>query len=295
MPNTAAWRAANPKQDQVRRQKAQQVRRLKIKAQRKEKAADAARTLAIAKRVANENPFVSPEWQKALAMWATYWPKYTVASSGQSVMILAMQSPVSPNPAASSLVRPQPDHARCSSLRSQGLPTATVSLLPRRPGKVGHTCVDFKHNRGIKTLLQLPAPKVLLLDYFWLQKGYYKSNYGDNWPAKVSLLFNCSQWANLAVVILPIGVDFDDAMWTQMEEMKTREATANHFVMTNEEAMEWHPLVAHTVKVDAELHAMGNGRHHEVQITRCDGFCVIMRCGLDRESCIDMLTRLCGK
>ena len=85
MANTAAWRAANPKQDRVRRQKAEQVRRLKIKAQRKEKAADAARRLAIAKRVADENPFLSPEWQKALATWVTYWPMYTVASYSTTI------------------------------------------------------------------------------------------------------------------------------------------------------------------------------------------------------------------
>jgi hypothetical protein len=238
---------------------------------------------------------LSTAWKKLLAEWGTYWPLYTV-SSNQSVMLLAMQSPVTPNSAASSQIRSkQPDDARSNSLRTLGVPVVTVSLLERDIGQVGHVGCNFKTSRGIKALLELPAPKVLLLDYFWLQKDYYTTNYGDNWQTKVEMLFNCSQWTNLAVVILPIGVDAGDSMRTQMVAMTNSKATANHFVMTNEEALKWHPLVAHTVKVDAELHEMGNGRQHQGQITRCDGFCVIMRCGLDRKDCIDMLSRLCGK
>jgi hypothetical protein len=96
MPNTAAWREANPEQDQVRKQKASEDRRLRNKAQREEKAAEAARSFATAGRVTAENPFLSTAWKKLLTTWGTYWPMYTGASSEQSVMLLAMQSPVNP-------------------------------------------------------------------------------------------------------------------------------------------------------------------------------------------------------
>lgn len=160
----------------------------------------------------------------------------------------------------------------------------------------GHIVMDFKEaGRSMRSLYQAyQPPKVLILDYFWLQQGYYETNYGENWCEKVCMLFNARQWRNLDVVILPVGVHRDDSMRAQMRKMKGNAATANHFVMSNEEALQWHPLVAHTVKVDSVLdQKIGEGRCHEVQIERCDGFCVIMRPNMTQKEAKSILARFC--
>jgi hypothetical protein len=206
-------------------------------------------------------------------------------------MLLAMHYQPSP-------LKPTSDNIRVQSMLDAGLSISTVDLCGGVSGvgdTRGHIVMDFKEaGRSMRSLFQAyQPPKLLILDYFWLQQNYYESNYGENWCEKVSMLFKARQWNNLDIVILPIGSS-DDSMRLQMKKMRGNVTTSNHFVMSNAEALRWNPLVCHTVKVDSRLDEfIGEGRCHQVQIERCNGFCVIIRPQMTREEAKAILSRFC--
>ena len=177
-----------------------------------------------------------------------------------------------------------PDHLRLDAL-SDAYPGLRVlgctefSPLDTRGGRaVTHVSAHFR--RSLNDVLAV-APSVLLLDYFWLERGYYEHAYGMNWlNSKLRAAFAPSSPVQL--MILPIdrgdaknGVD--DASGGCISRMRAGmpplpPGVAIEYVHVGDALV--HPLVKATLQCDdalrtlAETHAHAHGRCHEGQIHR---------------------------
>ena len=172
----------------------------------------------------------------------------------------------------------------------------------------GHVTIWFKSVGAIERLVRdYPQAQLYALDYFWLQVGYYKDNYGENWPEKAAAIF-ASGWRPRAV-ILPIDAVEDPRRQTSsMRQQMKRLASLglSYFEIGVDD--ELHPLVKSSMRVEdalfdrvdeveGESSAMADfsdvtrkqakelikqGRVHSAQTWRLDGFVVIVRRGTVR-------------
>lgn len=173
---------------------------------------------------------------------------------------------------------------------------------------IGHVTIKFKQQAAIERLMRdYPHAQAYMLDYFWLQVGYYEDNYGENWPEKAAAIF-ASGWRP-RVVVLPIDKVEDprrqkSSMREQMKRLGSLGLSSFEIGVDDE----LHPLVRSSMRVEdalfdrmdgveGESSAMADfadvtrkqareliqqGRVHSAQTWRIDGFVAIVRKGTVR-------------
>lgn len=162
-----------------------------------------------------------------------------------------------------------------------------------------HISANFK--KTLKEILRGRNPKILMLDYFWLQPGYYEQRYGMNFlqssvdsnvGSKIRELFISHQ---CQVMLLPCD---SRGSVTEMYEASfddRPDCVCIEFV-SEVDALKHHPLVRATRHIDDELRALADrvqhskGRWHEMQMLRLANpqpFLVAYRRGLDWRRYLD--------
>lgn len=169
------------------------------------------------------------------------------------------------------------DTIRVDALVGFGYNVLTASEAPSTSTR--HLDVNFKLKRGIESLISYLSgvSNMIVLDYFWLQEGYYNTRYGTNWAKKVSLLFGHPE---TIAVLLP------DDKYGEMSKMRDGDSGIDKYftVLELDKAKSelLNPLVFATVACKDELyridHTLYKGRNHEGQWPRLKGYCAIFRC-----------------
>ena len=152
---------------------------------------------------------------------------------------------------------------------------------------------DFQWS--LKGVIKGRAPKILMLDYFWLQHGWYEKRYGMNWlSSKVTELFVSDA---CQVMLIPVDSPVDSRVDSVSAVDKMFEASKSDCPNTVEieyvsevDALEHHPLVRATRHIDAQLKELAErkshatGRWHDAQMERLKKdtpFVVAFREGVD--------------
>jgi hypothetical protein len=108
---------------------------------------------------------------------------------------------------------------------------------------------------------------VILLDYFWLERSYYESNYGMNWlDTKCHDAF--APGSSTEVMILPADSSGNMCHMLKSRPPLPKGVTIEHISAADAELH--HPLVLATLDIDDELKLVARGRFHEVQVKRLD-------------------------
>ena len=162
-----------------------------------------------------------------------------------------------------------------------------------------HISANFK--KTLREILRGRNPKVLMLDYFWLQPGYYEERYGMNFlsskvdsdvGSKIRELFISHQ---CQVMLLPC-----DSRGAVREMYKNSfddrpDCVCIDFV-DERDGLKHHPLVRATRHIDSELKDLAKrvqhskGRWHDMQMLRLQNpepFLVAYRKGLDWRAYLD--------
>jgi hypothetical protein len=137
-----------------------------------------------------------------------------------------------------------------------------------------------------------------MLDYFWLQPGYYEERYGMNWlTSKIRELF-VSHACN--VMLLP--VDSRGAVKRMYDgSFADRPNNVRVEYVSEADGLKHHPLVRATRYIDADLRKLGDrvthakGRWHDMQklrLNQAEPFLVVYRAGLDWKKYLDDLCDL---
>ena len=189
-----------------------------------------------------------------------------------------------------------PDHVRLDALSDAYPGLRVLGCTEFSPpatchgGAVTHVSAHFR--RSLDDVLAV-APSVLLLDYFWLERGYYEHAYGMNWlSSKLRSAFAPSSPVQL--MILPVDRGdanniVDDASGGCIARMRAGmpplpPGVTIEYVHDDDALI--HPLVKATLRCDdalrtlAETHAHAHGRCHEGQIhrlSRASPFLVVRR------------------
>ncbi|KAH8091508.1 RNA uridylyltransferase [Aureococcus anophagefferens] len=72
--------------------------------------------------------------------------------------------------------------------RSEKRRSADAEIVAQNAKHDTHVAANFK--KSLRDIIKNTDPKVLMLDYFWLQPGYYEERYGMNWlQSKIRELF----------------------------------------------------------------------------------------------------------
>lgn len=155
---------------------------------------------------------------------------------------------------------------------------------------------NFK--KSLREIVKGRDPKVVMMDYFWLQPGYYEERYGMNFlDSKVRELFVSH---DCKVMLLP--VDSRGAVRAMYDGSFADRPTGDYSVkidfVSESDGLRHHPLVRATRHIDAELRDLAKrvkhskGRWHEMQMLRLaypDPFLVVYRAGLDWRRYLDSL------
>ena len=137
------------------------------------------------------------------------------------------------------------------------------------------------------------APKILMLDYFWLQPGYYEERYGMNWlTSKIRELF-----VSHACQVMLIPVDSRGAVDEMFNgSFDDRPNTVDIEYVSEVDAVKHHPLVRATRHIDLQLKNLSErvchakGRWHDMQMQRLKAgppFVVVFRKGVDWKAYCD--------
>ncbi|KAK7231074.1 hypothetical protein SO694_000761101 [Aureococcus anophagefferens] len=131
--------------------------------------------------------------------------------------------------------------------RRDGGPRLRGRLLQREARHA--RAANFK--KSLRDIIKNTDPKVLMLDYFWLQPGYYEERYGMNWlQSKIRELFvsygaRCSSCPSTARAVRRMhDASFDD-----------RPAGIEIEFVSEADGLKHHPLVARR-HIDADLRAL---------------------------------------
>lgn len=138
-----------------------------------------------------------------------------------------------------------------------------------------HINMDFAGLRAMRRLVRdYPGPRVVALDYFWLQQGYYEARYGENWPEKCAVLLD--GFPSLEAIFLPI--DAPVGRESSMRKQLRRLGQGMTYIELDADDRA-NPLTRHTMRVTRQLEALHPGRTHAAQKWRIDGFAMITRAG----------------
>lgn len=144
----------------------------------------------------------------------------------------------------------------------------------------GHISSNFKTMRGINGIIKSiqnkhnpsPEPKIIALDYFWLQNPiYYTERYGEDWPEKSQVLFTA--FKSLIAIILPID-DFEPSSMIQQMQRIRSIPSLTFFTITKDDPI--NPLVYYTLQSNDKDHYFAD-RSHSAQRWRISGFVVLHR------------------
>jgi len=201
-----------------------------------------------------------------------------------------------------------PDHLRLDSLqtlypsfkvvgcseyvpRNEKQRSADAEIVAQNFKSETHVSANFK--RTLKDVIRDKRPKLVMLDYFWLQPGYYEERYGMNWlTSKIRELF-VSHACN--VMLLP--VDSRGAV-KRMYDGSFSDRPNNVCVeyVSEADVLKYHPLVRATRHIDTDLRKLSNrvnhakGRWHDMQklrLNQLEPFLVVYRAGLDWKKYLD--------
>ena len=169
------------------------------------------------------------------------------------------------------------DTVRIDALMDEGWSVCSVDKWNHRdtPGDtIGHITMDFKGLRAIQRLIDdYPAPRLLVLDYFWLQQNYYAEAYGENWHRKAKLLLD--GWSGLHAVLLPID-DPRGRASSMRQQLKKLDSSLAFLELEKDD--DSNPLVRCTKAVGHKLQCINQGRRtHDAQKWRIAGFALIFR------------------
>lgn len=201
-----------------------------------------------------------------------------------------------------------PDHLRLDSLqalypsfkvvgcseyvpRNEKRRSADAEIVAQSFQSETHVSANFK--RTLKDVIRDKRPKLVMLDYFWLQPGYYEERYGMNWlTSKIRELF-VSHACN--VMLLP--VDSRGAVKRMYDgSFADRPNNVRVEYVSEADGLKHHPLVRATRYIDADLRKLGDrvthakGRWHDMQKLRLnqpEPFLVVYRAGLDWKKYLD--------
>lgn len=201
-----------------------------------------------------------------------------------------------------------PDHLRLDSLQalypsfkvvgcSEYVPrnkkrrSADAEIVAQKFQSETHVSANFK--RTLKDIVRNKRPKLVMLDYFWLQPGYYEERYGMNWlTSKIRELF-VSHACN--VMLLP--VDSRGAVKLMYDgSFADRPNNVCVEYVSEADGLNYHPLVRATRYIDADLRNLSNrvthakGRWHDMQklrLNQLEPFLVVYRVGLDWKKYLD--------
>ena len=170
--------------------------------------------------------------------------------------------------------RPQcPDHVKLDTLASL-YPRARVCGSTEFETDAASTShVSAYWHRSLATVILRTSPTFVVLDYFWLQRSYYRERYGTNWlDRKLRELLACSQFVAL---FLPFDAGDDgNGLGGDMRGMLSRvphDLDADVELIADDDA---HPLARAARVCDRRLRelaqsvAAARGRVHDVQVRR---------------------------
>ena len=150
--------------------------------------------------------------------------------------------------------------------------------------RLAHVEADFKSLRGFKALFKddlerQTMPHFIILDYFWLQRNYYKARYGTNWLSeKLALLLQQPSWI---AMILPVDVGPDGHALRMLSNFESSTLRGN--VKVERISAQENPLVKATLNANRKI-ALANKQScvqiHEHQmrfLTTDEPFIVVSR------------------
>lgn len=201
-----------------------------------------------------------------------YVPKY---DPPRSIMVMAMHYAPRSN---------ESDTVRIEAVMDEGWSVSSVDIWNHQD-TTGHITMNFKSLRAIRRLIkEYPAPRVLVLDYFWLQQNYYEENYGENWAKKAKALFE--RWSRLEAIVLPID-DPETRASSMRKQLKHLDASLSYVELGPDD--DAHPLVRCTRRSESALAAIDPGRTHDAQKWRISGFALIFRVASSPQAVVDSL------
>ena len=205
-----------------------------------------------------------------------------------------------------------PDHLRLDSLqrlypglkvigcseyvpRNEKRRSADAEIVAQNAKSETHVSANFK--KTLRDIVKRTDPKVVMLDYFWLQPGYYEERYGMNWlSSKIRELF-----VSYKCEVLLLPVDSRGAVKRMYDgSFADRPAGIAVDFVSEADGLKHHPLVRATRKIDGDLRSLAErvthakGRWHDMQKLRLAAphpFVVAYRAGVDWKAYLDGLCR----
>ena len=108
-------------------------------------------------------------------------------------------------------------------------------------------------------------PHFIVLDYFWLQRNYYKARYGTNWLSdKLALLLQQPSWI---AMILPVGVGPDGHALRMLSNFESPTLSGN--VKVERISAQENPLVKVTLNANRKLRSRINRVVSEFMSIKC--------------------------
>ena len=180
--------------------------------------------------------------------------------------------------------------------RSEKRRSADAEIVAQNAKHDTHVAANFK--KSLRDIIKNTDPKVLMLDYFWLQPGYYEERYGMNWlQSKIRELF-----VSYRCEVLLLPVDSRGAVRRMHDaSFDDRPAGIEIEFVSEADGLKHHPLVRATRHIDADLRALSGrvthakGRWHDMQKLRLatpEPFVVAYRSGVDWRAYLDGLCAL---
>jgi hypothetical protein len=129
----------------------------------------------------------------------------------------------------------------------------------------------FRHMKRYYTLGSLERISMVILDYFWLEIGYYTSNYGLNWPAKCRYIFQ-NTGAKYVIIPVPITNQKGDPKQESQHYEDFKKMGQGFLNNSNPIIKIWghdlykNPLITADRVTDNVLRSQYNNRHSESQL-----------------------------
>lgn len=153
------------------------------------------------------------------------------------------------------------------SLQSQNKHNRAVAVAVMSAEEAAtHDAIDYEFRshtfsvlKGFQALLRHNT-SCILLDYFWLQQGYYRSAYGMRWVIEL-IPYAFDTYPAMHTVVLPLeswysaGGGLMEMLLDSAGQDKLRSSGISYALLSWKRASSWHPLVRATLTkgMDAKL------------------------------------------